>query len=43
MRTAAVVLAALFAASPVVEPETPSLTREQALKRLTIEKRKRTI
>ncbi len=31
MRTAAVVLAALFAASPVVEPETPSLTREQAL------------
>lgn len=31
MRTAAVVLAALFAAAPAVEPEVPPLTREQAL------------
>jgi tetratricopeptide (TPR) repeat protein len=31
VRTVAVVLAALFAAAPAVEPETPPLTREQAL------------
>jgi tetratricopeptide (TPR) repeat protein len=31
VRIAAVVLAAMFAAAPAVEPETPPLTREQAL------------